>query len=106
MLKSTMGKGFLMSFENGLTISVQWGPGNYCKNYSKKYEVHDGRQMMIDCESENAEVAVWDTKTGKYLHAGDFLNDPDAVDDVLGWLSADEVAEIIHNVKNFHIELT
>ena len=30
---STMRKGFHMTFENGLTISVQWGAGNYCDNH-------------------------------------------------------------------------
>ena len=28
---STHNKGFRMTFENGFSISVQWGPGNYCE---------------------------------------------------------------------------
>ena len=27
-------RGFQMTFENGYTVSVQFGPGNYCDNYS------------------------------------------------------------------------
>jgi hypothetical protein len=30
--KSTENKGFQMTFENGWTISVQFGYGNYCDN--------------------------------------------------------------------------
>ena len=30
---STMRKGFQMTFENGMTASVQWGAGNYCDNH-------------------------------------------------------------------------
>ena len=31
MLVSTLNKGFQLTFENGLTISVQFGSGNYCE---------------------------------------------------------------------------
>ena len=34
MFKITEGKGFHMTFANGWTVSVQWGSGNYCPNYS------------------------------------------------------------------------
>lgn len=101
MLKSTMGKGFQMSFENGLTVSVQWGPGNYCKNHNAQYEQIQGRLMMLDGECENAEVAVWRTDSGRWLRAGDFLGDDDAMDDVLGWLSADQVVDLLVAVKNY-----
>jgi len=32
MLKSTENKGFHLTFQNGYTISVQFGRGNYCMN--------------------------------------------------------------------------
>ena len=32
MLKATQNKGFSLTFENNLTISVQFGYGNYCEN--------------------------------------------------------------------------
>ena len=28
--ETTMNKGFMMKFDNGFKISVQWGTGNYC----------------------------------------------------------------------------
>jgi hypothetical protein len=34
MMKITAGKGFQITFANGYTVSVQWGPGNYCDNHS------------------------------------------------------------------------
>lgn len=33
--KITDGKGFRMQFENGWSVSVQFGHGNYCDNYDR-----------------------------------------------------------------------
>ena len=33
MFEVTTGKGFHVTFENGWTVSVQFGPGNFCDNY-------------------------------------------------------------------------
>ena len=30
-LTACSNKGFRMTFPNGWTVSVQWGPGNYCE---------------------------------------------------------------------------
>lgn len=46
------GKGFHLTFENGWTVSVQFGGGNYCAN-------HDEDVRMRDPDSWNAEVAAW-----------------------------------------------
>jgi len=47
-------KGFHMKFDNGWTISVQFGAGNYCNNYnSMDYDMKTG------AESDNAEVWSW-----------------------------------------------
>ena len=80
--KSTNNKGFQMTFENGWTISVQFGYGNYCDNhhhpegwnFSKKQEV---------TESSDAEIAIWGAD-GKWYNFGS--------DTVKGYCSADEVA--------------
>lgn len=34
----TGGKGFHIVFHNGWTLSVQFGPGNYCDNYDGNFE--------------------------------------------------------------------
>ena len=70
---STSGKGFHMTFENGLTISVQWGYANYCDT------------------GETAEIAIWNAE-GKWVN---FEHDQ-----AKGWLSPDTIADYICKVKN------
>ena len=78
-----------MTFENGWTISVQWGYGNYCDNNT--YYVSDFENTK-DLESTTAEIAMWD-KDGKWF---DFGNDT-----VKGYCSANEVAEWIDKCSKF-----
>ena len=60
--KTTSRNGFHITFENGWTVSVQFGRGNYCAN-----RYHDG---VTDPDpippSANAEVAAWDAKGDWY----------------------------------------
>ena len=88
---ATQNKGFGMTFDNGFTISVQWGTGNYCE---KKNLGADGDKEMKTkrWESRSAEIAVFD-KEGEIVPVGEH-------DDVIGWLSADEVAKIIEGVAS------
>ena len=46
------GKGFHITFANGNTVSVQWGPGNYCENYNKNFSEQTP-------SSATAEIAGW-----------------------------------------------
>lgn len=48
-------KGFHVTFANGWTVSVQFGPGNYADNYDAPLE---GRTEQ-DWRSSTAEVAAW-----------------------------------------------
>lgn len=96
---STMRKGFHMTFENGLTASVQWGAGNYCDN-------HFPEDMDFSCSkdarSDTAEVAVIDSK-GKFLKIAQFLHeDADCDDVVCGWLSPEEVLYFLNKVKEYN----
>ncbi len=50
-------KGFHITFENGYTVSVQFGPGNYCDNYDRAIG-HDEERCGVD-GSSTAECAVW-----------------------------------------------
>lgn len=50
-------KGFHITFANGWTVSVQFGPGNYCDNYDLDIG-RDEEQAGRD-GSSTAEVAVW-----------------------------------------------
>ena len=89
---ATQNKGFGMNFDNGFTISVQWGTGNYCE---KKNLGADSKEEMKTShwESTSAEIAVFND-TG-IVPVGDS-------DDVIGWCSADEVATIITIVQSTH----
>jgi len=66
--------GFSMTFENGYTISVQFSKMNYS----------DGKTT--------AEVAAW-SEDGTWYKLG-------ANDNVVGWRTTDEVADLIQLVKN------
>lgn len=84
MLRITARKGFQMTFENGWTVSVQFGGGNYCANRNAPIP------SVKDEESSNAEVAAWDAE-GRWHNFGG-----DAVE---GYLSADAVAKFINRIR-------
>lgn len=79
---NTIASGFQMIFENGYTISVQFGFGNYCEN-----------RFAGNNKSINAEIAVFDK-------SGNFIKVDGMDDDVKGYCNADEVADYIYKVKN------
>ncbi len=54
----TGGKGFHVTFENGYTVSVQFGGGGYCENYDEPIGDDDWRKQGAR-GSCNAETAVW-----------------------------------------------
>ena len=82
MFRSTQNKGFQMEFKNGITISVQFGAGNYCERRNMTAPIQGEIQMNI-VESKTAEIAIWDEK-GAWFSFGH--------DTVKGWVEADEVA--------------
>ena len=96
-LKETAGfkntpMGFAMTFENGYTIAVQWGPGNYCASRNQdgvRYSIRDNpfTSEHKTYESHTAEVAAW-KPDGTWLRLGEH-------DDVVGWVTADRVAQYI-----------
>lgn len=58
-IRITDGKGVHLTFENGLTISIQIGRGNYCQNYDyPSYHIDHKNPLPA---SETAEIAVWAT---------------------------------------------
>lgn len=94
-------KGVRITFANGVAISIQWGPGNYCADYwdFRGLESWDAPQRSDLWQSPDAEIALFwgDGKQGwltKRAYAA--LNDgKDPDDDVLPSLSPDEVARYI-----------
>ena len=85
----TQNKGFRMTFYNGITASVQFGPGNYCDARSFSVGSFDApMKSPSQCwDSETAEVAAWD-KDGEWITKEIF---PGEGDDVKGWMTTDEV---------------
>lgn len=53
----TGGKGFHVTFENGWTVSVQFGPGNYCDHYDR--QIFTEQAKCGEEGSSTAETAVW-----------------------------------------------
>lgn len=58
----TRGKGFHVQFANGVTVSVQFGPHNYCDNNPLR-GVAKVKENGLDQECANAETAVFKDKT-------------------------------------------
>ena len=63
MFRITYGTGFHLTFSNGITVSVQFGPGNYCDNYNMPPRYDNNYKIL---ESEDAEVFAWD-KENKWI---------------------------------------
>ena len=87
MFKITDNKGFHITFPNGYTVSVQWGPGNYCNNYGRKFS--EAAQCGAD-GSNTAECAVWkkDDEMISYGDWGDTVSNrssPTEVLELLNW---------------------
>ena len=66
------GKGFHITFDNGVTVSVQFGGGNYCENY----HVNIGSERSIHYFTcPDAEVAMWKRDstwiTKEFFHSDD-----------------------------------
>ena len=90
MFKITRGTGFQMTFENGWTISVQFGYGNYCDN-NRHPDGFDFGKNLNTVQSSDAEIAIWNSE-GTWYNFGS--------DTVKGYCSADEVATWIEFTKN------
>lgn len=76
--QTSYNNGFTMTFENGWTISVQFGRANYAS--------------IVGGVSVNAEIAIWDKDNNWY----DFGHDK-----VKGYCNTNEVAEWIDKASKF-----
>jgi hypothetical protein len=78
LIDNSHNKGFTMTFDNRITVSIRWG----CMNYS------DGKTT--------AECAAWNADTHDWIHVIGFDY---CGDDVLPRLSTDDVATFIYNAS-------
>jgi hypothetical protein len=86
-------RGFHITFENGVTVSVQFGGGNYCSNHND-FDLlgHELERRVV--ESFDAEIAIW--KRGGQWITKEFKN---SADDVLGWQSPSDILEALNWAK-------
>lgn len=98
MFRITGGKGFHIQFNNGYTVSVQFGPGNYCDHYDRSI-THESEQCGKE-GSTQAEVAAWG-RDGKFINLETFRADNGEVE---GYKSAAEVLEILNKVSGLEAQ--
>lgn len=93
MFKITGKKGFHIRFGD-ITISVQFGYGNYCEGYPNYPTL---RTEHIPHDSPDAEVALWD-KDGEWVTREAWLEcfGSDHGDDVAGWCSPQQVLALMN----------
>ncbi|MEC2463388.1 hypothetical protein P9X10_00555 [Bacillus cereus] len=99
MFTSTYNRGFVLDFENGVTISVQYGHGNYCAVQDLEKNINEPMQT-VKHSSETAEVIIMlgdDSLTEKF--ANEFGLSCDG--QYMGWVSADTVADAITWARNY-----
>jgi hypothetical protein len=89
MFRITGSTGFQIVFDNGITISVQFGRGNYCEHKMNK-DLEFGR-FIDNHESNDAEIALFDHNGNWVTKEAALAIGEDAYDDVLGWCDTAQV---------------
>ena len=84
MFKTCDQKGFHITFDNGYTVSVQFGAGNYCDNYDLRIMEYHDKAVPPSRTAETALIAP----------NGDFVEYKG--DDVQGRQTADDVLELLN----------
>lgn len=88
MIAITNNRGFHLTFENGITISIQIGSGNYSDNYDEEIGFERDSKLV---KSSTAEIAIWDASNKWFLF--------DDENQVKGWVSTQDVGEWIERVR-------
>jgi hypothetical protein len=93
--------GFMVDLENGWTVSVQFGIGNYCSNRSSKGNPFIDIPEFMDCP--NAEIAAWPTDSrgeGMPTYTREWYTFEDG-QEVQGWQNPTDVLEFLNKVSSF-----
>ena len=107
MFRLTDNRGFQITFDNGWTVSVQFGSGNYCNNRDLHALLH-GKSAFPECE--NAEIAAWPmapegARPCEHWHVFSEYKDDETSDvwgqeHVKGWVKPDEVLAFMNEIAN------
>lgn len=85
--------GFVMTFDNGYTISIMWGWSNYCSHRDLNKAI-ENREAAPDT-THTAEVAAWD-ENGKWLEEWpEYISKNSSDKMVIGWSDANMIADTI-----------
>ena len=105
----TGGKGFALDLPNGVTVSVQWGPGNYVDSDVKDADFAapavaavDGKDWgsnLAECAAYLTEGGAWVAVTG-YTGSPEGADPDDFYDDVVGHLNVSQVLDFISKAGN------
>ncbi len=99
MFRITGGKGFQVTFKNEVTVSVQFGVGNYCKDYNKQPINNYDKESREQAEngSPNAEIAIFNKN-------GWLTNEfKEGCDNVLGYQTPEQLLEALNWAKKYKI---
>ena len=109
-MRITGGRGFQLDMPNGVTVSVQWGPGNYSDSDCREADIAAPAAAAVNGEdwgSNLAECAAFATGSDlswiavpDYTGPGsdeDGIDDSDTFyDDVVGYLNVSQVLDFIN----------
>jgi hypothetical protein len=102
MIKMNYNFNTQITFENGLTISIAIGEGNYCSNRQTEEDINPYNTYAKERTSNNCEVMVWN-KNNQDVPIKQFLPEGQSNDGLCaGWVSPNSLAVIISNVASWH----
>ena len=84
-------RGFHFNFENGYTVSIQFGSGNYCDVRDYSPNADDTKLPAAGC----VEVGIFKTEGGEWVKLTNH-------DDVAGWVPVDDVPAILMHAQTEH----
>jgi len=107
------GKGFALDLPNGVTVSVQWGPGNYCDSDVSNADVFAPAAAAVGGDawgSDTAECAAYVTGTdlswvavpgytGMMEPGEETDGGQEWMDDVVGHLNVSQVLDFINRAS-------
>lgn len=93
--RNNNGRGFHITFPNGVMLSTQFGWGNYCENYNSGLSIME-EMSKKNWESDDCEIAI--IAPGEKWITKEFRDDGD---DVLGRLKIDDWLQAFDFARNY-----